>query len=129
MRGGWLDAIGDGCVDVLVSNPPYVAAEDPHLAALAHEPPHALASGADGLDAIRAIAAGTPRVLRSGGTLLLEHGHDQGTAVRTLLTRAGLDAVTTRRDLQGRERASVARLARARTGSAATTPDDGRPRA
>ena len=108
VRGSWLDAIGDGRVDALVSNPPYVAAEDPHLAALAHEPRHALASGPDGLDAIRDIVAGAPRVLRPGGVVLLEHGHDQGAAVRGLLEGAGLPGARTERDLAGRDRVSFA---------------------
>ena len=107
-RGSWLDAIGDGCVDVLVSNPPYVASGDPHLAALAHEPLHALASGPDGLDAIREIVAEAPRVLRPGGVVLLEHGHDQGAAVRGLVGDAGLLDARTERDLAGRDRVSLA---------------------
>ncbi len=109
VRSSWLDAVADGCVDVLVSNPPYVAANDPHLAALRHEPLHALASGADGLDAIRTIVAGAPRVLRPGGAVLLEHGHDQGAAVRGLMSGAGLVDVRTDRDWEGRDRVSVAR--------------------
>lgn len=108
VRGDWLDAFGDGCADVLVSNPPYVAAGDAHLVALRHEPLHALASGADGLDAIRAIAGAAPRVLRTGGAILLEHGHDQGAAVRSLLEATGLRDARTRLDLAGRERVSLA---------------------
>ena len=108
VRGSWLDAIGDGSIDVLVSNPPYVADGDPHLAALAHEPLHALASGPDGLDAIRGIVAGAPRALRPGGVVLLEHGHDQGAAVRGLMGNAGLLDARTRQDLEGRDRASFA---------------------
>ena len=107
-RASWLDAIGDASTDVLASNPPYVAAGDPHLEALRHEPLHALASGPDGLDAIREIAAGAARVLRPGGAVLLEHGHDQGEAVRSLLGARGLTGVETHADLGGRERVSVA---------------------
>ena len=108
-RADWLDAIAEASVDVLVSNPPYVAEADPHLAALAHEPRHALVSGADGLDAIREIVSGAPRVLRAGGSVVLEHGHDQGEAVRTLCARAGLAGAFTRADLAGLDRASGAR--------------------
>ena len=80
-RGDWLQA-RTGPYDLIVSNPPYVAAADPHLAALTHEPLSALASGPDGLDALRAIAGQAPDRLRPGGWLLLEHGHDQAVAVR-----------------------------------------------
>lgn len=92
--------------DLIVSNPPYIAAGDPHLSALTHEPALALVSGADGLDALRRIIAAAPAALHAGGMLLLEHGHDQGAAVRALLAAAGFDAITTRRDLNGRERHS-----------------------
>lgn len=92
--------------DLIVSNPPYVAEGDPHLADLAFEPALALTSGPDGLDALRAIVAGAGARLRAGGWLLLEHGADQGPAVRDLCERAGLRAVQTRRDLAGHERAT-----------------------
>jgi release factor glutamine methyltransferase len=92
--------------DLIVSNPPYVASDDPHLDALAHEPRSALASGADGLHDIRAIVAQAPSHLRAGGWLLLEHGWDQAEAVRGLLEAAGLANVSSRRDLAGIERCS-----------------------
>ena len=92
--------------DVIVSNPPYVAAADPHLPALAHEPLSALAAGPDGLADIRTIVAQAPACLAAGGWLLLEHGWDHAEAVRTLLLAAGLTQVASRRDLAGIERCS-----------------------
>ncbi|AEG94005.1 peptide chain release factor N(5)-glutamine methyltransferase [Ramlibacter tataouinensis] len=104
-QGSWLEGL-DGPFDLIVSNPPYVAASDPHLAALRHEPLSALASGPDGLDDIRTIVAQAPARLAPGGWLLLEHGWDQAEAVRALLRSAGLAAVRSRRDLAGIERCS-----------------------
>ncbi len=92
--------------DLIVSNPPYVAQDDPHLAALAFEPRHALVSGKDGLDALSQIIAAAPARLKAGSWLLLEHGAGQGAAVRALMHQAGLALVETRRDLAGHERAS-----------------------
>ena len=93
----------------MASNPPYVAAADPHLAALRHEPLAALAAGADGLADLRRIVAGAPAHLAPGGWLLLEHGHDQGEAVRGLLRAAGFEAVAGRDDLAGTGRCSGGR--------------------
>jgi release factor glutamine methyltransferase len=87
--------------DLVVSNPPYIPAGDPHLPALRHEPLMALASGADGLDAIRRIVAGAVAHLNPGGAMLLEHGHDQADAVSAALASAGFSAMATRRDLAG----------------------------
>ena len=95
--------------DVIVSNPPYVAEGDPHLAELRFEPALALTSGPDGLDALRAIVAGAPAYLRAGGWLVVEHGAGQGAAVRELFARAGFAQVETRRDLAGLERATGGR--------------------
>ncbi len=100
---------GNDGFDVIVSNPPYVAEGDPHLADLKFEPPLALASGADGLDALRVIVAGAPAHLGAGGSLLVEHGATQGPAVRELFARAGFEKVETRRDLAGHERATGGR--------------------
>lgn len=98
-------------VDCIVSNPPYVADGDPHLAGdgLRYEPAMALTDFADGLSALRRIVAGAPAFLEVGGYLLLEHGYDQGAAVRSLLEK-DFDAVETRRDLAGIERSSGGRL-------------------
>ena len=106
-QASWLD--GAGRYDLVVSNPPYVAAADPHLAALRHEPLQALAAGPDGLDDLRAIVASAAAHLLPGGWLLLEHGYDQADAVRALLRDAGFAEVASRRDLAGIERCSGGR--------------------
>jgi len=106
-QGSWLGSVR-GRFDLIVSNPPYIASADHHLAALKHEPLQALASGADGLDDIRAIVRQAGAHLQPGGWLLLEHGYDQASAVRTLLADAGLQHAQSRRDLAGIERCSGA---------------------
>jgi release factor glutamine methyltransferase len=95
------DGIADEDFDLLVSNPPYIAEGDAHLAALKHEPSLALTSGADGLDAIRSITAHAGRRLKPGGWLLLEHGYDQAPRVQALLAAQGFASITTRPDLAG----------------------------
>ena len=90
--------------DLIVSNPPYIALADPHLAALVHEPTTALVSGSDGLDDLRQIIAQAPDFLCSGGWLVLEHGYDQAIAVRQLLVEQGFCHVQSRCDLAGIER-------------------------
>ncbi|MDH6591147.1 release factor glutamine methyltransferase [Variovorax sp. TBS-050B] len=104
-QGDWLDG-ADGGYALIASNPPYIAAGDPHLPALRHEPPGALVAGADGLDDIRRIVAEAPPHLADGGWLLLEHGHDQAEAVRRLLAARGYAEVQSREDLAGIERCS-----------------------
>jgi release factor glutamine methyltransferase len=99
----WMDAV-PGQFELIVSNPPYVAEGDPHLAALTHEPLQALTSGADGLDDIRQIIAQAPSRLAPDGWLLLEHGWDQAAPVQALLREAGFVQVQSRRDLAGVER-------------------------
>ncbi len=108
-QGSWLSGVQER-FDCIVSNPPYIAAQDHHLAALTHEPLQALASGADGLDDLRTLIAQAPARLRPGGWLLLEHGYDQAPAVRQLLSDAGLAQVQSRRDLAGIERCSGGRF-------------------
>ncbi len=111
-EGDWLQALaGRPRCRLILSNPPYVATGDPALEAdvLAHEPEAALLAGDDGLGAIRRIVAAAPAHLEAGGWLLLEHGFEQGTAVRQLLRQAGFEQVETRRDLAGNERASGGR--------------------
>jgi release factor glutamine methyltransferase len=107
----WLQRIEPegAAFDAIVSNPPYIASADPHLAALKHEPLQALASGADGLDDLRAIALQAPACLAPGGWLLLEHGWDQADAVQQLLRDAGLIDVQSRSDLAGIARCTGAR--------------------
>lgn len=104
---GW-DA---GPFDLVVSNPPYIAGDDPHLPALRHEPRLALTPGGDGLGALREIILGAPACVPAGGWLLLEHGHDQGPAVQALLQDAGFESVQTRQDLAGRDRCTGGRRA------------------
>jgi len=105
-QGDWLAPVAGERFDLIASNPPYIAEGDPHLQALAYEPRSALASGPDGLDDLRAICANAPAHLRPGGWLLLEHGHDQAGAVRTLLQQAGFAEIQSRRDLAGIKRCS-----------------------
>lgn len=111
-QGDWCAALGAVRFDAIVSNPPYIAADDPHLEQgdLRFEPRAALASGVDGLDAIRAIVTGAPAHLVDGGWLLLEHGAEQGGAVRDLLERHGFESAQTARDLAGHERVTFARF-------------------
>ena len=109
--GDWLTPVAGERLDLIVSNPPYIADTDPHLPALAHEPRQALVSGADGLDDLRHIIAHAPAHLRAGGWLLLEHGWDQADAVRALLNTAGFAQVQSRPDLAGVPRCSGGRWA------------------
>lgn len=109
--GDWLVPLAQERFDLIASNPPYIEQDDPHLAQgdLRFEPPAALASGADGLDAIRVIVRDAGLHLHAGGWLLLEHGWNQGPAVRVLLEAAGFSEVATERDLEGRDRVSLGR--------------------
>jgi len=106
--GSWFEPLGAEAFDLIVSNPPYVAADDPALvsAALAHEPRPALSPGADALSCLRTIVRGAPHHLAAGGWLLLEHGALQGPAVRHELVLAGFRYVRSHRDLGGHERAT-----------------------
>jgi release factor glutamine methyltransferase len=108
-QGSWLAPLAGERFDLIVANPPYVAAGDLHLARLRFEPPAALVSGLDGLDAIREITAAAPAHLAPGGWLLVEHGLHQDLAVRQLLTQAGLEGAQTWPDLAGIPRVSGAR--------------------
>ncbi|MES2530761.1 MAG: peptide chain release factor N(5)-glutamine methyltransferase [Pseudomonadota bacterium] len=104
-QADWLDGAAAD-YDLIVSNPPYIAAGDSHLPALAHEPASALVAGADGLDDLRRIVAAAPAHLRAAGWLLLEHGHDQSEAVRALLAARGFSQIASRHDLAGIARCS-----------------------
>ncbi|MFO3706808.1 peptide chain release factor N(5)-glutamine methyltransferase [Xanthomonas codiaei] len=108
-HGSWFVPLAGERFDLIASNPPYIAAGDPHLAQgdLRHEPASALASGSDGLADIRRIVADAPAHLRSGGWLLLEHGWDQGKAVAELLRARGFVQVATQQDLEQRDRVSL----------------------
>jgi release factor glutamine methyltransferase len=107
-QGHWLQG-RTGPYELIVSNPPYVAEGDGHLAALRHEPIQALVAGRDGLDDVRAIVQQAPGCLGPGGWLLLEHGWDQAAAVRELLRATGFARVASRRDLAGIERCTGGR--------------------
>ncbi len=111
-QGNWYGAlpVGTEKFDLIVSNPPYVAENDPHLAALAHEPARALASGPDGLADIRLIVQGAPAWLKPGGWLMFEHGWDQGEACREILQAAGFAGVETRADLAGIGRVTLGHI-------------------
>ncbi len=111
-RGSWLAPLAAERFDLIASNPPYIADGDPHLGQgdLRFEPPAALSSGADGLDAIREIVATAPAHLLPGGWLLLEHGWDQGEAIRALLIAAGFVDVATETDLEQRDRVTLGRV-------------------
>ena len=108
IQSDWYGALGGEKFDLIVANPPYIAAADPHLAQgdLRFEPAAALASGADGLDDIRAIVRGATVHLKPGGWLLFEHGYDQAAACRELLIQAGFEQVASAADLAGIERVS-----------------------
>ncbi len=100
-QSDWFASVDHLLFDVIVSNPPYIAANDPHLRDLRHEPLSALASGADGLDDLRHIIAHSGPYLREGGWLLLEHGYDQAKSVAELLKVAGFKAIGHQTDLGG----------------------------
>lgn len=108
-HGDWFAPLANVVADVIVSNPPYLAAHDPHLtqADVRFEPVHALVAGADGLAAIRVIAGDARSHLRHGGHLLLEHGFDQAAAVRAILVAQRYRSVATYPDLQRLPRVCV----------------------
>ncbi len=105
----WFSALAGQRFQLIVSNPPYIAAADPHLSQgdVRFEPSSALVAGVDGLDDIRLIIEQAPEHLLAGGWLLLEHGFDQAEAVRELLAQRGFAAVDSRRDLGGHQRISL----------------------
>ncbi|MGE7990176.1 peptide chain release factor N(5)-glutamine methyltransferase [Pseudomonas sp. NPDC089554] len=108
----WYDSLVGERYDLILSNPPYIATQDPHLSAgdVRFEPSSALVAGSDGLDDLRVIVAQAPQHLLPGGWLLLEHGYDQAEAVRGLLTQHGFVEVSSRHDLAGHTRISLGRL-------------------
>ena len=109
-QGRWFAPVAGERFELIVSNPPYVASGDPHLADLRFEPQAALVAGVDGLDCIRDIARTASAHLLPGGWLLLEHGLGQDGAVRKLLAGAGLESVTTWPDLAGIARVTGGKL-------------------
>ncbi|GAB4060656.1 HemK/PrmC family methyltransferase [Uliginosibacterium sediminicola] len=108
LHGSWFAPVAGERFDLIVTNPPYIAEGDAHLAQgdVRFEPRSALTSGADGLDDIRLIITQAPLHLNAGGLLLIEHGYDQAAAVRDLLGAAGFGQVQSWRDLAGIERVS-----------------------
>jgi len=111
LNSHWFSALKDHTYHLIISNPPYIADNDPHLVAgdVRFEPASALVAGHDGLDDLRLIIAQAPLHLEAGGWLLLEHGYDQAPAVRDLLLAQGFAEVHSRIDLGGHERISLGR--------------------
>lgn len=114
IESDWLAGLPVAAFDVIVSNPPYIAAGDAHLSRgdLRYEPRDALASGGDGLDAIRQILACAGAYLAPEGILLIEHGYDQGECVPGMMSAAGFGDVTLHRDLAGLPRVTAGRNSR-----------------
>lgn len=112
LNSHWFSALADHRFDLIISNPPYIAAGDVHLAEgdVRFEPESALVAGPDGLDDIRQIVAAAPQHLNPGAWLMLEHGYDQGAPVRDLLQGAGFTQVESRKDLGAHERITLGRL-------------------
>lgn len=112
LRSDWFSALGNEHFNIIVSNPPYIADADPHLSQgdLRFEPASALASGPDGLNDIRQIAATAPAHLERGGYLLLEHGYDQAERVADLLKEAGFTEIGHATDLAGIQRVTLGRF-------------------
>lgn len=106
LLSNWFSALQGQCFDLILSNPPYIAADDPHLAQgdVRFEPRSALVSGADGLDDIRFLVAAAPDHLKQGGWFLLEHGWQQSAAVQALLVERGFVDVDSWTDLAGHPR-------------------------
>ena len=113
LQSDWFSALAGRRFDLIVANPPYIAADDPHLSRgdLRAEPPGALTGGADGLEDIRAIVAAAPDHLNAGGVIAFEHAYDQAPRCRQLLAAAGLEEVFSRHDLAGIARVSGGRRA------------------
>lgn len=111
LHSAWFSALSDEKTrfQMIVGNPPYIAADDPHLQQgdVRFEPLSALVAGADGLDDVRHIVRAAPTYLLENGWLLLEHGYDQADAVQALFIAAGFDAVESRRDLGGNWRITL----------------------
>ena len=106
VESSWFDALEQRRWALIASNPPYVAADDAHLKKgdLRFEPSTALTEGGDGLSSIQEIASNAPNHLEAGGWLLIEHGYDQASDVRSILELNGFSKVSLRNDLAGRPR-------------------------
>lgn len=112
-RGSWLAAIAEKSLDLVVSNPPYIEANDLHLSQgdLRFEPLSALASGIDGLDDIRLIVVQAQRCLKPDGWLMVEHGYNQAQHVQQLFGEAGFCEVSSKQDFGGNDRVTMGRVA------------------
>ncbi len=112
VESDWFAALNGERFDLIVANPPYIPLGDPHLSQgdLRFEPPQALASGADGLEALRRIVGAAPHHLKPGGWLQFEHGYDQAMLVHELLRAAGFREIQQHRDLAGIVRVSGGRV-------------------
>jgi release factor glutamine methyltransferase len=108
-HGSWFEPLAGQRFNLVVSNPPYIAGDDPHLPALRHEPLTALTPGGDGLADLQTLIDVAPQHLTPGGWLLMEHGWDQAEAVASRLRNSGFSQATLRHDLAGRARASGGR--------------------
>ena len=111
--GNLVSPLKKNCCDIIVSNPPYICDNDPHLneGDVAFEPRSALVSGSDGLDTIRLIASKTPQKLKARGWLLVEHGYDQARQVRAILKQETFVNIETHYDLSGHARITQGQLA------------------
>lgn len=111
VQGRWFRPLGRRRFDVIAANPPYVPGDDPHLQQgdVRFEPIGALDGGADGLDALREIAAAAPHYLKPGGLVAVEHGHDQSEAVAALFRAEGLIDIELIHDTAGLPRVTLAR--------------------
>jgi len=112
IHSNWCSAFSNNeYFDIIISNPPYIAKDDPHMLTpeLKCEPEFALTSGKDGLDALRSITTQAPRFLKHGGWLLVEHGYDQADAVRNLFHKNGFKNVETKQDLSNNDRVCLGR--------------------
>jgi len=118
VEGSWYGPLSQRTFDAIVSNPPYIAADDPRVetAVRRFEPPAALFAGPTGLEALRVVVAGAPLHLGHGGWLAVEHGDEQAKSVRELFVAAGFTDVRTHRDLAGRDRCTEGRTAAASEG-------------
>ncbi len=127
LESHWFDALPDQTFDLIVSNPPYIVEDDPHLTQgdVRFEPASALTSGPDGLDDIRHIAHHAPEHLSDDGWLLVEHGYDQGEQVREIFTGNSFIDVSTVKDLAGHDRITQGRWNKdsLESGSALTMKD------
>lgn len=109
LYGHWFEALAEQQFDIIVSNPPYIAAADPHLKTgdVRFEPLSALSAGIDGLNDLREIIKKAPAHLKSRGLLIVEHGYDQGAEVAALFARSGFGSIASLKDLGGRSRATI----------------------